>query len=74
MLLRILQAVLGSNMPEEAGKEAVEDVPIKIPGELVRIIDHIIEHKKHGYRSREEFINEALREKLKSMGYLQPIF
>ena len=38
---------------------------INIPNELADEIDKIIHSKKHGYRTRAEFIKEAIRTHLK---------
>ena len=40
---------------------------IAIPDELIEDVDEIIKIKKMGYRSRPEFIKEALREKIRSL-------
>lgn len=42
----------------------------KIPEELARIIDDIVKNKKYGYRSFNEFVVEAVRTRLREMGYL----
>jgi len=46
-------------------------VTIKIPKELADLIDKVIESKRFGYRSRAEFINEAIRQKLRELGYIK---
>ena len=38
-------------------------VNVSIPSELVELIDHTWKKSKKGYRSRAEFIIEAIREK-----------
>jgi len=42
-------------------------VNVKVPEELAREIDKLIDKKVLGYRSRAEFIIEAIREKLSSV-------
>jgi metal-responsive CopG/Arc/MetJ family transcriptional regulator len=42
-------------------------VNVKIPEELAKEIDNIVEKELLGYRSRAEFIMEAIREKLSSV-------
>ncbi len=37
---------------------------------LVKKIDNIIDSREYGYTSRPEFIKEAIKEKLKSLGKL----
>jgi len=41
-----------------------EYITIRIPRELIKRIDKIIDSKQYGYRSRAEFVKEAIREKL----------
>lgn len=43
---------------------------VSIPIELIKYIDMIIKSKKYGYRSRAEFICEAIRIRLRELGYL----
>ena len=42
----------------------------KIPEELAQIIDKIVEEKKYGYRSFNEFVVEAVRLRLRELAYL----
>lgn len=44
---------------------------IKIPEELAELIDKVIESRRFGYRSRAEFVAEAIREKLRELGYIK---
>jgi len=46
-------------------------VSIKIRKELAEVIDEVIKDGKYGYRSRAEFVAEAVREKLRRLGYLK---
>jgi len=39
-------------------------VNIKIPEELTKEIDKLVEKAVYGYRSRAEFVAEAIRERL----------
>jgi len=39
-------------------------VTIRLPKELVDIIDDIVENDPRGYKSRAEFVKEAIRELL----------
>jgi len=41
-----------------------EYITIRIPRDLTQKIDKIIDAKQYGYRSRAEFVKEAIREKL----------
>ena len=40
---------------------------IAIPDELIKEVDGIVKVKKSGYRSRPEFIKEAIRNLLRSL-------
>ncbi len=40
---------------------------VGIPDELIKEVDEIIKIKKHGYRSRPEFIKEAIRKLLREV-------
>jgi len=44
-------------------------VTVKIPRELAEYIDKIVKSKRYGYRSRAEFVIEAVREKLREFGF-----
>jgi len=46
-------------------------VTVKLPRELAEYIDVVIKERKFGYRSRAEFVAEAVREKLRQLGYLK---
>lgn len=39
-------------------------VNVKVPKELADLIDKIVEEHTLGFRSRGEFVNEAIRERL----------
>lgn len=40
---------------------------IAIPDELIREVDDVVKGKKQGYRSRPEFIKEAIRKLLREI-------
>jgi metal-responsive CopG/Arc/MetJ family transcriptional regulator len=40
---------------------------VRIPDDLIREIDKIIEQSPWGYKSRSEFVKEAIREKIQSL-------
>lgn len=40
---------------------------VAIPEELIKEVDNIIKEKKLGYRSRPEFIKEAIRKLLREI-------
>lgn len=42
---------------------------IALPNILLDRVEEIIKNKKNGYVSRPEFIKEAIREKLRSLGW-----
>ena len=43
-------------------------MPVAIPQELVEIIDSVVKSGKYGYRSRNEFVVEAIRRRLEELG------
>lgn len=55
-------------MPRDYSKDYVT---IKIRKELAEVIDEVIRDGKYGYRSRAEFVAEAVRDKLRQLGYLK---
>lgn len=44
---------------------------ISLPEDLVKVIDEVRKKSNLAYRSRAEFIVEAIREKLQSLGLLR---
>ncbi len=46
-------------------------VYIAIPQELAEKIDEVINSERFGYRSRGEFVVEAVRKRLEELGYLK---
>jgi len=58
--LRLTQAIRGKEVPKQY-------VNVKIPVELANEIDKILKKKLLGYRSRGEFVAEAVRDKLMQM-------
>lgn len=46
---------------------ADEYTTVRIPRELMEEVDRIVRHGLMGYRSRAEFVKEAIRDKLKTM-------
>jgi metal-responsive CopG/Arc/MetJ family transcriptional regulator len=46
-------------------------VNVAIPEDLAKIIDEVIEVKKYGYRSRQDFVIDAVRRRLEHLGYLK---
>ena len=45
-------------------------VSISIPEELAKLIDQVVEQKKYGYRNRQDFVIDAIRIRLRQLGYL----
>ena len=58
--------VLGIFMPRTIAKSEAEYVFVKIPKSLLEEVDRII--GKHGYRSRTEFVKDAIRSLLREYG------
>lgn len=46
-----------------------EWVYVGLPAEIVKLIDEVITAKKWGFRSRNEFVLEAVKMRLKELGY-----
>jgi len=44
-------------------------ITIALPEEIVRRIDKVIESKEYGFRSRNEFVLEAVKWRLKELEY-----
>jgi len=44
-------------------------VTVALPTEIVEKIDELIKAKKHGFRSRGDFVLEAVKMRLKELGY-----
>jgi metal-responsive CopG/Arc/MetJ family transcriptional regulator len=53
-------------MPMSATDDSKSDnyTTVRLPKELIQEIDEIIKRKIRGYRSRSEFIKEAIRKRL----------
>lgn len=48
-------------------REKTEYVTVRIPKELADEIDEILRSRIHGYRSRAEIVNEAIRLRLETL-------
>ncbi|MEM1983319.1 MAG: ribbon-helix-helix domain-containing protein [Zestosphaera sp.] len=46
-------------------------VGVRLPKELMDLVDEVIRSRKWGYRSRAEFVAEAVREKLARLGVIK---
>ncbi|MCL2476276.1 ribbon-helix-helix domain-containing protein [Candidatus Bathycorpusculum sp.] len=42
-----------------------------IPNHLMARVDAVVASEKYGYQNRSDFILEAIREKLRKIGYLE---
>ena len=40
-----------------------------IPSEIMELVDKVIESRKYGYISRNQFVNEAVKNRLRDLGY-----
>ena len=56
--------------PRITGKGRADYVTVKLPKGLADLIDEVIESGRFGYRTRGEFVSEAVRRLLKELGYL----
>ena len=45
---------------------------MNLPPYLVRIIDEIVKEGILGYRSRDEFVADAVRRRLEELGFIKP--
>ncbi len=43
---------------------------VKIPEELAKIIEEIVREEKYGYTSISDFVTDAVRKRLRELGYL----
>lgn len=59
-------------MEESRESRRGDYVTVKLPRELAEYIDIIIRSRRYGYRSRAEFVAEAVREKLRQLGFFKP--
>ena len=46
-------------------------VSISIPKDLAELIDEVVQNKVYGYRNRTEFVIDAIRIRLRELGYLK---
>lgn len=46
-------------------------VTVAIPEELAKVIDEVVQNKVFGYKSRQEFVIDAVRRRLEQLGYLK---
>jgi Arc/MetJ-type ribon-helix-helix transcriptional regulator len=44
-------------------------VNVGIPESIVKRVDEVVKSGKYGYPSRNDFVREAIREKLRVLGY-----
>jgi metal-responsive CopG/Arc/MetJ family transcriptional regulator len=51
-------------MPQRKGWTSVA-----LPDEIIKRIDDVIESKEHGFKSRNGFVLEAVKFRLKDLGY-----
>ena len=56
---------MGSNMP----KKSSGYVNVSLPEELARYIEDVIKSGKYGYRTRSEFVVDAVRRRLEELGF-----
>lgn len=46
-------------------------VGVRLPKELMDLVDEVIKSRRYGYRSRAEFVAEAVRDKLARLGVIR---
>jgi len=57
---------MGKRMPKTIAKTEAEYAPVKIPKSLLEEVDKAV--GKFGYRSRTEFVKDAIRNLLREYG------
>jgi len=55
-----------TKMPKTASQKTQQYSTVKVPMDLVKEVDRMMD--KHGYRSRSEFIKDAIRSLLREYG------
>jgi len=58
-------------MPRKVGETKVRPVKVNIPPHLVAIIDEVVKSGLLGYRSRDEFVTDAVRRRLEELGFIK---
>jgi len=51
-------------LPRKATKSRDEWTYINMPKELAAEVDKLVDARKHGYRSRSDFVSDAVRRRL----------
>ena len=59
-------------MPRKIGETKERPIKVNLPPYLVRIIDEIVKEGILGYRSRDEFVADAVRRRLEELGFIKP--
>jgi len=54
-------------MPKKATSKREEWTYINLPNELAEAIDDLVDLHKHGYRSRSDFVADAVRRLLREL-------
>jgi Arc/MetJ-type ribon-helix-helix transcriptional regulator len=44
---------------------------VNLPNALAKVVEEVVESRKHGYTSIPDFVKEAVRRYLRELGYLQ---
>lgn len=45
-------------------------VSVQLPEELAELVDSVVKSRKYGYRSRNDFVIDAVRQQLRRLGVL----
>lgn len=56
-------------MPKKSTKSRDQWTYVNVPNELAERIDQLVNGQKFGYRSRSDFIIDAVRTRLKELGH-----
>ena len=54
-------------MPKKSTASREEWVYVNLPKELAVKVDALVNEQKHGYRSRSEFVTDAVRRRLEEL-------
>jgi metal-responsive CopG/Arc/MetJ family transcriptional regulator len=52
-------------------EEPLEYTTISVPTTLMEKVDEIIKSGKYGYKNRPDFVLEAMRKRMRELGYLE---
>lgn len=54
-----------------AKEPPIDYTTISLPTVLMKRVDKIIESEKYGYKNRPDFVLDAIRKRMRELGYLE---